>query len=146
MKTTAGKKMATTAPYATYFFGINDSYWGQSASSIQTDPWMNTYADAGAGDSASVMYFSPVINGFQFGLSYAPEAGKEARSGTAPTAEGHDIYSIGLRYDGAFGDTGITFTGGYASKDVPKMKSSIFSASDHDEVDFSEEADANIRY
>ena len=30
---TAGKKMATTAPYATYFYGINDAYWSFSASS-----------------------------------------------------------------------------------------------------------------
>ena len=127
-QTTAAHKMATTAPYATYFFGINDSYWGQSASSIQTDPWMNTFANAGVGDSASVLYFSPVINGFQFGLSYAPEAGEEARSATAPTDEGHDIYSIGLRYDGAFGDTAITFAGGYASKDVPEMGPSVITA------------------
>ncbi len=122
---TAARKMHTTAPYATYFFGINDSYWGQSASSIQTDPWMTTFADAGVGDSASVLYFSPVINGFQFGASYAPEAGKEAESGTGPTNEGHDVYSIGLRYDGAFGDTGVTFTGGYAHKDVPETEAMV---------------------
>ena len=118
---TAAQKMATTAPYATYFFGINDSYWGQSASSIQSDPWFETYANSGVGDSASVLYFSPVINGFQFGLSYAPEAGTEARSATASVSEGHDIYSFGLRYDGAFGDAGVTFAAGYSSKDVPMM-------------------------
>ena len=27
---------------------------------------------------------------------------------------------MGLRYDGAFGDVGITIAGGYASMDVPK--------------------------
>ena len=121
---TAGKKMATTAPYATYFYGINDAYWSYSASSAYegagSETWMTTYADAGAGASASLLYFSPVINGFQFGLSYAPEAGAEARSATASTAEGGEVYSMGLRYDGAFGDVGITIAGGYASMDVPK--------------------------
>ena len=122
---TAGKKMATTAPYATYFYGINDAYWSFSASSAYegagSETWMTTYADAGAGASASLLYFSPVINGFQFGVSYAPEAGKEAQSTTASTDEGGEVYSLGLRYDGSFGDTGITFAGGYASKDVAQM-------------------------
>ncbi len=115
---TVAKKMATTAPYATFFYGINDNYWAQSASSVGSELWMTTYVDAGAGASASVLYFSPVFNGFQFGLSYAPEAGEEALSATAPTAKGNDLYSIGLRYDGAFGDVGVTVAGGYASKDV----------------------------
>ena len=114
----AGKKLATTAPYATYFYGINDSYWAQSVSSVGSSPWMTTYADAAAGDSASLLYFSPVINGFQFAVSYAPEAGKSAESATASTAEGNEVVSVGLRYDGAFGDTGVTVAVGYASKDV----------------------------
>ena len=122
---TAGKKMATTAPYATYFYGINDAYWSFSASSaydadLNSETWMTTYADAGAGASASLLYFSPVINGFQFGLSYAPEASAEAQSATASTKEGGEVYSMGLRYDGAFGDVGVTIAGGYASMDVPK--------------------------
>ena len=114
----ASKKMATVAPYATYFYGINDNYWANSGTSVGSSPWMTTYADASAGASAGITYFSPVINGFQFGLSYAPEAGKEAESATAPTSEGGEVMSVGVRYDGAFGDTGVTVAAGYASKDV----------------------------
>ncbi|MCY4500218.1 MAG: porin [Alphaproteobacteria bacterium] len=96
---TAAKKMATVAPYATYFYGINDAYWSFSYSSAfegSSQTWTDTYANAGAGASASLLYFSPVINGFQFGVSYAPEAGKEAPSGTAPVDDGNDVMSIGL--------------------------------------------------
>ena len=121
----AAKKMATTAPYATYFYGINDNYWANSGNSVGSDPWMTTYADAGAGASAGFTYFSPVINGFQFGLSYAPEAGAEAESATADTSEGGDVYSVGARYDGAFGDAGVTIAAGYANKDVPEEKRTI---------------------
>ena len=114
----AGKKLATVAPYATNFYGINDNYWAQSVSSVGSSPWMTTYADAGAGDSASLLYFSPVINGFQFAVSYAPEAGESAESATASTAEGNEVVSVGLRYDGAFGDTGVTVAVGYADNDA----------------------------
>jgi outer membrane protein OmpU len=123
----ASAQMATTAPYATYFYGLNDPYWAYSFGSAFEDPdelehgqtWMATLAGSGIGDSASIMYFSPVINGFQFGVSYAPEAGAEAQSATASMAEGHDAVSVGARYDGAFGDAGVTVAGGYVSQDVP---------------------------
>ena len=114
----ASYSMGTVAPYATYFYGINTPYWSGSFSS---GGWHSTLAGADFGDSASLMYFSPVINGFQFGVSYAPEAGKEARSDTASMAEGHDIVAVGARYDGSFGDAGITLSFGYASKDVPPV-------------------------
>ena len=117
----ASKKMATVAPYATYFYGLNDAYWSYSASSAfegaGSSTWMDTYANAGTGATATLTYFSPVINGFQFGTSYAPEAGSEATSTTAGTGDGNDVVSVGLRYDGAFGDTGVTVAAGYASHD-----------------------------
>ena len=123
----AAAQMGTAAPYATYFYGLNTPYWAYSFGSAYEDPdelghsqtWMSTFAGSGIGDSASIMYFSPVINGFQFGISYAPEAGVEARSATASMAEGHDAVSVGARYDGAFGDAGVTVAAGYMSKDVP---------------------------
>ena len=115
----ASYSMATAAPYATYFYGLNSPYWSGSFTGNPSN-WHSTFPDAGAGDSASIMYYSPVVNGFQFGLSYAPEAGSEAQSATASRAKGHDILALGLRYDGAFGDAGVTVSAGYASKDVPK--------------------------
>ncbi len=114
----ASYSMSTAAPYATYLYGINTPYWSGSISSAG---WHSTFAGADAGDSASAMYFSPVINGFQFGVSYAPEAGAEARSGTASRTKGGEVFGVGARYDGAFGDVGVTFAGGYASQDVPAV-------------------------
>ena len=120
----ASAQMGTAAPYATYFYGINTPYWAGTISGDGSN-WHSTFADAGAGDSASLMYFSPVINGFQFGVSYAPEAGSEARSGTASRSKGHDVFAVGARYDGAFGDAGVTIAGGYVSKDVPEQTAVI---------------------
>ena len=110
----ASYSMMTNAPYATYFYGINTSFW---STTISSGGWLSTYAGADVGDSASLIYFSPVINGFQFGLSYAPEAGEEARNGTADQGEGNDVMAIGARYDGAFGDAGVSAAVGYAVND-----------------------------
>ncbi len=110
----ASYSMMTNAPYATYFYGINTSYW---STTISSGGWLSTYAGADVGDSASLIYFSPSINGFQFALSYAPEAGSEARSGTAGQGESNDVMAIGARYDGAFGDAGVAAAVGYSSND-----------------------------
>ncbi len=115
----AAAQMSTAAPYATYFYGINTPFWTthiSSGGSITTFPHANVWSDP-----ASVMYFSPVINGFQFGVSYAPESGSEARSGTADRTKGNELVSVGARYDGAFGDAGVTVAGGYTSKDVASV-------------------------
>ena len=109
----AAYNMSTAAPYATYFYGINTPFWSGHLSG----EWHSTFAGEGHG-GATLSYFSPVINGFQFGASYAPEAGTEALSGTVYSEEGGDAWSIGGRYDGAFGDTGVTLATGMSSKDV----------------------------
>ncbi len=119
----ASAQMGTAAPYATYFYGLNTPYWAYSpgissafeGSSNAT--WMSTFAGVDAGDSASIMYFSPSFNGIQFGLSYAPEAGEEARNSPADQSEGNEVASVGIRYDGSFGDAGVAFSVGYASLD-----------------------------
>ena len=114
----ASYKMSTAAPYATYFYGINTPFWAGSLSG----EWHSTFAGVNLGASASVLYFSPVINGFQFGVSYTPEAGTEARSNTVYSDEGNDAYSVGLRYDGAVGDAGVTVAAGYTSQDVAAVE------------------------
>jgi hypothetical protein len=113
----ASYKMSTAAPYATYFYGINTPFWAGSLSG----EWHSTFAGLGAG-GASLLYFSPVINGIQFGASYTPEAGTEARSDTVYSDEGQDAYSVGLRYDGAVGDAGVTVAAGYTSKEVAAVE------------------------
>ena len=93
----ASYSMSTTAPYATYFYGINTPLLGGQLQRSQQQLAFHTLPDGMAGgDDASIMYFSPVINGFQFGVSYAPEAGAEARSGTASRSKDHDLYALGM--------------------------------------------------
>ncbi|MDE0047713.1 MAG: porin [bacterium] len=114
----ASYSMATTAPYASFIYGINTPYW---SGSISSGGWHWTLPGAWWGDSASIMYFSPSINGFQFGVSYAPEAGREVRGGhgTGDMSESNDLISIGARYDGAVGDAGVALSVGHASNDTP---------------------------
>ncbi len=115
--------MATLAPYATFFYGINDAYWhgtfNHPTSDATTGVWTNTYADAGVGDSASLSYYSPRIDGFQFGASYMPEAGTEARSSSVYSTEGDDAFGVGANYYGSVGDTDVALSLGYASKEAP---------------------------
>lgn len=72
------------------------------------------------GDDATLLYFTPVFNGFQFGVSYAPN-NSEARPGDvyllpneAATDHG-EVYSVGGRYDGSVGDLGVTVAAGWYS-------------------------------
>jgi predicted porin len=72
------------------------------------------------GDDATLIYFTPVFNGFQFGVSYAPN-NSEARPGgvyllpdEAATDHG-EVYSVGGRYDGSVGDLGVTVAAGWYS-------------------------------
>ena len=108
-------QMSTAAPYSTYFFSLNSPYWSWEFSSAGS---ISTFPGVSIGDSASLMYFSPRINGFQFGVSYAPEAGAEARSGVADMSEGGEAISVGANYSGSFGDAGIFATTGYLNQDV----------------------------
>ncbi len=121
----ASRKMATFAPYASFFYGIADAYWHGSfnhpTSDATTGVWHNTYADAGVGDTAALSYYSPRIQGFQFGISYTPEADTEAKSGSVHSREGGDAWGAGVNYYGAVGDAGVALSMGYASKDVPAV-------------------------
>ena len=118
----ASYQMGTAAPYASYIWGLNSPFWAAAVSSAGS---ISTFANAGDWDSASFMYFSPSINGFQFGVSYSPEANAEARSGVADMGEGDDVTAIGARYDGAFGDAGVTASVGFASRDMAAADATI---------------------
>ena len=135
----ASYTMATAAPYLNYVFGANSpTVFGNGLSQYFSGTG-RTFLGAGyatfatfpnqTGDDATVMYFSPVFNGFQFGLSYAPDDKEAVPAGvyTLPTrtiittttalispASVHgEVYSVGARYDGEIGDFGLTVAGGY---------------------------------
>jgi len=77
-------------------------------------------------DDAGLYYFTPVFNGFQFGVSYAPN-NTEARpagvyllpvkvataSNTSPAFTHGEVYSAAGHYNGAIGDLGVTVAAGF---------------------------------
>jgi hypothetical protein len=139
--------MATAAPYLNYVFGSNSptifanglsqffSATGRSAAGGGYGTF-STFNNL-QGDNASLFYFTPVFNGFQLGVSYAPDSG-EARSGGgynlgnrtgATTAFGSaELYSVAARYDGAVGDIGVTVAAGYLearSKNASNQRANV---------------------
>lgn len=137
----AALAMSTAAPYLNYVFGANSASVfanGMSqffATTAGTASLRSRFSAGGfatfatfpnqAFDDAQLMYFSPVFNGFQFGVSYAPN-NTEARVGggyllpvltgtaaTSPAFTHGEVYSVGARYDGAVGDVGVTLAAGW---------------------------------
>ena len=135
----ASAQMATAAPYINYLFASNSPSVFTNGLSQYFSGTGRTFLGAGyatfatfpnqTGDDASLMYFSPVFNGFQFGVSYAVD-NHEARpatvyvlpsrtillgtaGSTSPAFTHGEVYSAGLRYDGEIGDFGLTVAGGY---------------------------------
>jgi hypothetical protein len=122
--------MATAAPYLNYVFGANSptvftnglSQFYSATGRAAAGAGYATFATfAGmTGDDAQLMYFTPVFNGFQFGISYAPDQG-EARTGggyglgtrTGAGSALAEEYSIAGRYDGEVGDLGVTVAMGF---------------------------------
>lgn len=85
-------------------------------------------ADAFNGDNnEKVTYLSPNWSGFQFGLSYAPEALDDNGSSTGLAGfntESADnvgsVYEAAVRYEGTFNNVGFALGGGYTLADVEK--------------------------
>lgn len=143
--------MSTAAPYLNYLFGANSPTIFTNGLSQFFSATGRTAAGAGyatfatfpgmTGDDAQLMYFTPVFNGFQFGVSYAPDQG-EARSGggyflgTRSGAGGAlaEEWSIAGRYDGEVGDLGVTVALGY-DQAVGRTVTSTVQAADHEAWD-----------
>ncbi|MBC6440638.1 MAG: porin [Rhodospirillales bacterium] len=80
---------------------------------------LSTFAAYG-GDRGRIMYFTPVFNGFQFGVSYSPNAGETGNGGTYELPEDTDTASVSVagNYNGQLGDVGVTFSAGYVNIDA----------------------------
>jgi predicted porin len=132
--------MGTAAPYLNYVFaanspsvfanGLSQFFSGTGRTALGAGYATFTTFAAQTGDDASLIYFSPVFNGFQFGASYAPDNG-EARPATvytlpsrtvssasaggisSPAGTHGSVMSAALRYDGEIGDFGLTLAGGF---------------------------------
>jgi len=131
----ASYTLSTAAPYLNYIFATNSPTVFTNGLSQYFYNTGRTFLGAGyatfatfpnqVGDDRTLFYYSPVFNGFQFGVSYAPDNG-EARpasvyvlptrtlpSSTLPAFTHASVWSIGARYDGEIGDFGLTVAGGW---------------------------------
>jgi predicted porin len=76
-----------------------------------------------SGDTTQLYYTTPDFNGFQLGVSYAPDGSQDGRSnpagdgcfGCGPFSAGsqEDIWAVALGYSGEFNDVSIGFSAGY---------------------------------
>jgi len=130
---------ATAAPYINYLFGANSptvyanglsQFFGQTTGLLRSRFSAGAYATFGtfpnqSFDDATITYFSPVFNGFQFGVSWAPDNG-EARdadlyllnvntgpASSSPAFTHGEVMSAAARYDGEIGELGVTVAAGW---------------------------------
>ena len=135
----ASYNMSTAAPYLNYIFNANSpsvftnglsQFFGQTTGLLRSRFSAGAYATFAtfpnqSFDDASIHYYSPVFNGFQFGASYAPDSGeardadlyllnvKTGGTSTSPAFTHGAVYSLGARYDGEVGELGVTVAGGW---------------------------------
>ena len=64
------------------------------------------------GDDQKVSYYTPRMEGVQFGLSYIPDTGSEDTF-IKPVHNDHDAVAVGLNYMGGIGDTSIALSAGH---------------------------------
>jgi len=85
------------------------------------------YANDQGRYSNKLTYFTPKFNGFQAGVSYAPEVTDGLKTinngvlGMAPdnnAGEYEDLWEIAARWDGEYNGVGLSFGAGYGNADV----------------------------
>ncbi|MCY4319266.1 MAG: porin [Alphaproteobacteria bacterium] len=67
------------------------------------------------GDSQKVAYYTPRMEGVQFGVSYSPESLEDGEVGS-PIHNDHEAVSLGLNYMGGIGDVTLALSAGYYDK------------------------------
>ncbi len=64
------------------------------------------------GDDQKISYFTPRMEGVQFGLSYIPDTGSEDKN-ISPVHNDHDAVAVGLNYMGDMGGASIALSAGH---------------------------------
>ncbi len=75
------------------------------------------YAQDNSKDADKLTYLSPILSGFQVGVSYAPDQGNadDLDGITTENASGlNESYEIAARYEGQFQDVGVIAGAGYS--------------------------------
>jgi len=90
-------------------------------------PGFSIYDSLGDGDDPKTTYITPVMNGFQAGVSYMKDMNKGANSiaiQTSESANPENWHAVGIKYSGKMGKAkfglGVAYTGAY----FPTLKDS----------------------
>ena len=71
-------------------------------------------------DGVGIRYITPVIGGFQAGVSWQPQAESSNDGGATTTTNDETVIAMGASFAQDFGSTSITVGGNYVSEDVPE--------------------------
>lgn len=75
-----------------------------------------------SGTEDKLTYLSPIMNGFQVGVSYTPEIGDDSDEDSENFDDVENdfgsVYEIGARYEGQFNNVGVILGGGYTHVDL----------------------------
>ncbi len=117
----AAQQLTNFAPSAAGIFGVNSPHF-----IFTLDSYITTYTtQLGAEDAAKLVYFTPAVNGFRLGASYAPsdtENGRAYGSGNAMGGGGYkDHLSVGAEYMADFGEASLRAMIGYESFEYDGM-------------------------
>ena len=85
-------------------------------------------------NAEKLTYLTPVMNGFQGGVSYTPDLNNFAPSSNSLFSTNEDdelgeigsVYEIAARYEGQFDNVGFTFGGGYTHGDLEQSSAGGF--------------------
>lgn len=111
------------------FLFVNTRIDGDASASFVDDAsdfvGITRYASDISGDADKITYMTPKVNGFQAGVSYAPDLDQEVATENLAGAEtdneaGHfeNFYSVAARYDGEVDGIGIHLGAGYETADA----------------------------
>ena len=71
-------------------------------------------------DGVGIRYITPVIGGFQAGVSWQPQAEGRNSGGATTTNNDETVIAMGASFAQDFGTTSITVGGNYVAEDVPE--------------------------
>ncbi len=113
----ARQQKVTFAPNGAGNFGVNTPFFTFAAGS-----WLATYNDGlGEEDSMKLVYTTPSFNGFQLGLSYAPDDNSHGQYG-GNTSNDADQYEnqvgVGLSFAQDFAGGSLSMSAGYETYDA----------------------------
>ncbi len=105
-----------------YIDGVNKNVLVDTAYTGLTSTQGLDYDQALTGNDTKLTYLSPVISGFQAGVTYAPDAGTAGEETGVRTTDVDQDFGAALevagRYEGEFEGVGVTFGLGYSHVDL----------------------------